>query len=267
MNFGIAGFLPGSEKRIKMAKNIGYDFVESCLFSLHDDYSEVSIKEMGEFLKSIGMPCVAMNGMFPKRMSILGQNADLSEISEYLHAAFEKTKWLNASVCVLGSGRSRKVPDDYPKERAAEEFLQLLCETVMPICKKYDKTVVIEPLSYYITNVVNTVSEAVDIVKKASEPRLLALADFFHVSYNKEDVDEYVGYGKYIGHVHIASFNNKFCFPRPYDGDDYKGFISFLRRSGYESGNISVEAANVDFESEIEFVNTLSSSLAYMRGM
>ena len=267
MNFGIAGFLPSDKRRMALAKNIGYDFVESCLYALHDDHSEQSIKEMGQFLKDINMPCSALNGMFPKRMSIIGEKADRHKIEEYLCCAFEKTKCLESPVCVLGSGRSRKVDDDYGKQRAEEEFAQLLCETIMPIAEKFGKTIVIEPLSYYITNVVNTVSEAVDIVKKVGDPNLMALVDFFHVSYNGEDVSRYTEYGKYIGHVHIASFNNRFCFPRPYDGDDYKGFFEFLRRSGYKSGNISVEAAKIDFESDVEFVNTLSSSLSYMRGI
>ncbi len=93
-----------------MAQSIGYEFVETCLFALHDDFSQESIERMAEHLKKIGMPCVAVNGMFPKRINLLGSAADKSEISEYLHSAFEKTKCLDYDICVLGSGNQEKFP-------------------------------------------------------------------------------------------------------------------------------------------------------------
>ncbi len=267
MNFGIAGFLPGHEKRIETAKSIGYEFVESCLFALHDDFSKESIDAMANHLKSINMPCVAVNGMFPKRISLLGAKADKSEITEYLFKAFEKTKALDYDICVLGSGRSRTVPEGYCVYKAIDEFSVLLSDTIMPIAEKYGKTVAIEPLSCYITNVINTLPEAVSVVKAVGHPKLSALADFFHLSYNREKFESYSELGEYISHVHISSFNNKFAFPRPFDGDDYRSFFGFLRSAGYRTGNISVEASDIDFENSAEFINTLSSSLEYMKTM
>ncbi len=265
MKFGIAGFLPGSERRINMAKAIGYEFVESCLSALHDDFSQENILTMAKHLKMIGMPCVAVNGMFPKRIRLLGSDADKSEISEYLHSAFEKTKCLDYDICVLGSGRSRKVPDGYPLDKAFDEFASLLSDTIMPVAEKYNKKIAIEPLSYYITNVINTFGDATQIVSAVRHPSLSALMDFFHLSYNKEKLDSYEHLGNFISHVHISSFSNKFAFPRPFDGDDYRAFFGFLRLAGYKSGNISVEAQDIEFSNDAEFKNTLSSSLEYMR--
>ena len=267
MRFGIAGFLPGSEKRIGMAKKLGYEFIESSLSALHDDFSQESIDAMAEQIKSIGMPCIAVNGMFPKRIALLGESADKGEIAEYLCSAFEKTQALGFDVCVLGSGRSRKVPDGYPIDRAYGEFAELLAETIIPVAERFCKNIVIEPLSYYITNVINTLPDAVRVVKAVANPRLSVLADFFHISYNREKLCEYSDMGKYINHVHIASFSNRFAFPRPFDGDDYREFFAFLRNSGYAAQNVSVEAQDITFSNDAEFTNTLSSSLGYMKMM
>ena len=265
MTFGIAGFLPGDERRIGMAKAIGYEFIESSLSALNDDFSEESISSMEQYLKEIKMPCVSVNGMFPGRIKLLGEDADKNEISEYLFSAFEKTKKLDYNVCVLGSGRSRTLPPDFSADKATDEFCRLLTETILPIAKKYGKKIAIEPLSYYITNFINTFEDAMQIVTAVNDPFLCALMDFFHLSYNKEICENYKKYGSFIGHVHISSFSNKFAFPRPFDGDDYRSFIEFLRRSGYKEKNISVEARDVRFSNDAEFKNTLSSSLEYMR--
>ena len=267
MTFGIAGFLPGDERRIGMAKAVGYKFVESNLSALNDDFSIESIEYMAEFLKENHMPCVAVNGMFPKRIKLLGKDADKQEISEYLYSAFEKTKSLDYDICVLGSGRSRTVPTDYPIDKANYEFCTLLTDTILPIAEKYGIKIAIEPLSFYITNVINTFEEAVRTAKAVNAPSLCALMDFFHISYNMENYENYKHYGKFLGHVHIASFSNRFAFPRPFDGDDYRSFVDFLRRAGYASGNISVEAQDVRFSNDAEFKNTLSASYEYMRKM
>ncbi len=142
-----------------------------------------------------------------------------------------------------------------------------MSDTIIPVAEKYGKKIVIEPLSYYITNVINTFEDAVRIVSAVGHPSLSALMDFFHLSYNKERFESYESCGKFLSHVHISSFSNSFAFPRPFDGDDYRAFISFLRRAGYESKNISVEAKDIDFDNDAEFKNTLSSSLEYMRKM
>lgn len=265
MNFGIAGFLPGSERRIKTAKDIGYKFVESCLSALHDDFSKESISVMAEHLKDINMPCVAVNGMFPKRISLLGEKSDKAIICEYLHEAFEKTDTLGYDVCVLGSGKSRTIPDGKSSDKAYDEFASLLSDAILPIAQKYGKKIVIEPLSYYITNFINTIPDAVRVVKAVENPHLSVLADFFHLSYNREDLNKYSDFGKYINHVHISSFSNKFAFPRSFDGDDYRSFFNFLRSSGYKADNISVEAQDITFENDAEFTNTLCSSLEYMK--
>ena len=267
MIFGIAGFLPGDERRIGMAKAIGYQFIESNFAALNDDYSAESITALSEHLKKIDMPCVSVNGMFPKRIKLLGDGADKGEISEYLYSAFEKTKSLDCNVCVLGSGRSRTLPPAYSVEKATDEFCNLLTETILPIAKKYGKKIAIEPLSYYIPNFINTFEDAMRVVAAVNDSSLCALMDFFHLSYNKENYESYKSYGGFIGHVHISSFSNKFAFPRPFDGDDYRSFVEFLRNSDYKEKNISVEAQDVKFSNDAEFKNTLASSLEYMRKM
>jgi hypothetical protein len=106
MRFGIAGFLPGSEKRIGMAKKLGYEFIESSLSALHDDFSQESIDAMAEQIKSIGMPCVAVNGMFPKRIALLGKSADKGEIRLYydIYGTKEKLAQVKAGESVTSRG-------------------------------------------------------------------------------------------------------------------------------------------------------------------
>ncbi len=264
MDFGIAGIYPNHKAFAKAAKDIGYDFAECCLFGLEADYKKENIDEFAEYLNSIAFPVRAVNGMFPKSISLIGESADKGIIEDYLYSAFEKTKKLDYNICVLGSGRSRNIPEGYERKKAYEEFSQLLCETIVPITEKYGKVIAIEPLSYFACNMINTVSESMSVVNAVKSPLVFTLVDYFHVTNNKEGYESFAHCNGKIKHIHVASFNDRFAFPSYNDGDDYKGFIKALRGAGYDGG-ISIEAQSIDFESEEIRDRVLKEALSYLK--
>lgn len=264
MDFGIAGIYPKHKAFAKTAKDIGYDFAECCLFGLEAECEKASIDEFAAHLKEFELPVRAVNGMFPKSISLIGEKVDNSAIEDYLYSAFEKTKNLDYEICVLGSGRSRSVPEGYGRDRAYEEFSRLLSETVVPITEKYGKVIAIEPLSYFVCNMINTVSESMRVVNAVNSPSVFTLIDYFHVTNNKEGYESFVNCNGRIKHVHVASFNNRFSFPSYNDGDDYKGFIKALRGAGYD-GSISIEAQSIDFESDEIRDSVLKEALSYLK--
>ncbi len=243
MNIGIAGLRPGNERLVRIAKEIGYSFIESSLSALEREFSHQQIKEFADHNKSIGMPCISVNGMFPQDIKLIGTQADRGLITEYLHSAFSKTECLGIDVCVLGSGGARCTPEGYSLDRAYDEFAELISQTIEPVLSKYGKTLAIEPLNYNECNIVNTVADSMRVVKAVNKPSVMTLIDYFHVRTNGEDIESFVEYKGYIRHVHVASKNNNRYFPMPTDGEDYKRFFDVLRRAEYKYENISIEAA------------------------
>lgn len=263
MKLGIAGICPCHKSRMKIAKEIGYDFIESYLAEL----STKSCSEISEFagmLDELKLPCISTNGMFPGDIKLIGPEADKEKIKDYLYNVFEKISPLHASVCVLGSGNARRIPEGYSTERAYEEFAELISQTIAPIIEKYGKTLAIEPLNYSECNIVNTVAESMNVVKAVAKPSVMTLIDLYHVLYNGENIESFVDYKGYIKHVHVASFANKRRYPRPYDGEDYRGFFDVLRRAEYLDENISIEGSLAD-EGDICFKNAAMSAYSLLK--
>ena len=263
MKLGIAGVRPGQEDRLKIAKEIGYDFVETSLAATLD-WSFETVSDFADFLSDIKLPCISTNGMFPPDIKLIGKDADKVKISEYLNESFEKIAPLKTKVCVLGSGGARTTPEGYSIEKAYDEFAQLISETISPIFDKYGKILAIEPLNYSEFNIVNTVADSMRVVKAVNKPNVFTLIDFYHVRYNGEDIESFKDYKGYIKHVHVASYNNKRRYPRPYDGENYKRFFEVLREADYEEQNVSIEAGLVD-NGIVCFKNTAMSAYSLLK--
>ena len=242
MKLGIAGLFPAHTDRLRCIAGIGYDFIESGLTVLHDEYSSEQIAEFADLLNELHMPCISTNGMFPSSIRLIGKDVDRGAIEQYLHEAFTKIAPLGTKVCVLGSGGARTVAPGTDMDRAYDEFATLVGEVIAPIVSQYGKVLAIEPLNYKECNIVNTVADSMRVVRAVNLPSVRTLIDFYHVRYNGEDVESLVQYGEYVEHVHVASFNNHRLFPMPFDGEDYRGFFDVLHRGGYKNKNISIEA-------------------------
>lgn len=264
MKFGIAGIFPDNQDRIRCMAKIGYNFVESGLTALHDNYSDEQVKEFADLLNELNMPCISTNCMFPGDIRLIGKDVDRARIENYLHEAYSRIAPLKTKVCVLGSGGARTIAPDADVDRAYEEFEQLIAEVIAPITEQYGKVLAIEPLNYSECNIVNTVADSIRVVRTVNLPSVRTLIDFYHVRYNGEDIESFVEYGKYIEHVHVASFNNHRRFPAPYDGEDYRGFFEVLRRAGYQNENISIESG-VSGKSIIEFENSALAAYDLLR--
>ncbi len=263
MNIGIAGVRPGQEERLRIAKEIGYDFVETSLAAA-SNWDKSTVFEFADFLSDINLPCISTNGMFPPDIKLIGQQADKVRISEYLHESFEKIAPLNTSVCVLGSGGARTTPEGYGIDRAYDEFSLLISEVISPIFDKFGKVLAIEPLNYSECNIVNTVADSMRVIKAVNKPNVFTLIDYYHVRYNGENIESFGEYKGSIKHVHVASFNNRRRYPRPFDGEDYKKFFDVLRQADYKEKNVSIEAGLVD-EGIISFKNTAISAFSLLK--
>lgn len=263
MKLGIAGVRPGQYDRLTIAKQIGYDFVETSL-AASKDWGHEEVAEFASFLDSISLNCISTNGMFPPDIKLIGKEADHAKISEYLNESFEKIAPLNTKVCVLGSGGARRTPDGYSLDKAYDEFAQLIAEVISPIFDKFGKVLAIEPLNYDECNIVNTVADSMRVVKAVNKPSVFTLIDFYHVRKNGEDIESFAQYKGYIKHVHVASFNNKRLYPRPYDGEDYKAFFDVLRRADYKEQNVSIEAGLTD-NSIAGFKNAAMSAYSLLK--
>lgn len=266
MRYGNCAYFKDADK-IKILKNIGFDYIETGLASLNDA-TETEIAEFVALLGENNIKCEAVNVLFPGGISLTGENADFSKAAEYIAAIFEKTKNIGFKTVVFGSGGARKVPENFPKEKALEQIKKVICDFLIPAAEKYDFTVALEELNRNETNIINTIEEAEDLIAQVNHPRIKLVADLYHIAVEDANgVKKLSGMGDIIAHCHIANpYNNRY-YPGVSDSekskDLYKAFFAALKSSGYD-GKISIEGNIAD---EKNFYEESKTSLEFMKSI
>jgi len=253
---------------IKLLKNAGFDYVETALSALYSaEQSEIS-----DFLRVLdenNIKCEAVNVLFPGGIALTGENADHEKVKSYVNEVFEKTKAIKFKRVVFGSGGARKVPEGFEKEKAVEQIIQVINNYLLPAAEKYDFVLAIEELNKGETNIINSLEEAEYIADKVNSPRIKIVADLYHISLEKTDMNVLSRLVKknLIAHCHIANPYDSRYYPQGSDSaeaiDLYKSFFGALRTNGYDE-RISIEGAmrpNADFFTEaknsLEFMKTI----------
>jgi sugar phosphate isomerase/epimerase len=231
----------GSEWIEKGQEN-GFDYVELPLAQMVD-LNDEEFSSLKEKVGSSGLKCEACNNFFPGSIRLTGNAVDYGKIEEYLDKALGGAAQLGVKVIVLGSPKSKNVPEGYPMDKAWSQLVELL-RYIDPLVRTKGITIVIEPLNKGECNIINTAAEGLQLVKAVDRENIKLLVDYYHLVMEKEDPEIILRAGSYIKHVHFANPAGRVYPAEKVDG--YIRFMDLLKRIGYE-GRISVEAYTKDF--------------------
>ena len=128
-----------------------------------------------------------------------------------------------------------------PSRDKCGEYLDRLADELAPIAEYASKKGVVlglEPIAFYMTNLLNTVAETVEFLKRPGMESVQLLIDTHHMFIEEKSIEEalYLCKDK-IAHIHIADGNRK--YPTA-GGMDFSGFVKILKDTGY-SGAVSLE--------------------------
>jgi D-psicose/D-tagatose/L-ribulose 3-epimerase len=227
---------------IEKGKENGFDYVELPLAQMValNDKEFSSLKER---VGSSGLKCEACNNFFPGSIRLTGDAVDYGEIEEYLDKALGRVAQLGVKVIVLGSPKSKNVPEGYPMEKAWSQLVELL-RHIDPLVGTKGITVVIEPLCKLESNIINTAAEGLQLAKAVDREHIKLLVDYYHLVMEKEDPEIISRAGSYIKHTHFANPAGRVYPVEAEDG--YVHFMNPLKQIGYED-RISIEAYTKDF--------------------
>ena len=231
----------GSEWIEKGQEN-GFDYVELPLAQMVDlnDKEFLSLKEK---VGSSGLKCEACNNFFPASIRLTGNDVDYGKTEAYLDKALGRAAQLGVKVIVLGSPKSKNVPEGYPMDKAWSQLVELM-KTIDPLVRAKGITIVIEPLCKLESNIINTVAEGLQLFKAVNRENIKLLVDYYHLVVEKEDPEILLRAGSYIKHVHFANPAGRVYPVETEHG--YVRFMNLLKRIAYE-GRISIEAYTKDF--------------------
>lgn len=238
MRFGICTGI----ENVSLLEETGYDYFEWSLSSMAS-LSEEDFSAAKKKLEEYSLKPEACNVFFPGTLALTGPDVDIAAVDEYIKKALGRAVEVGTQITVVGSGRSRNVPEGWDRAKGVEQFLTVL-RKIGDEAARYGVTAVIEPLNKGETNIINSVKEGYDLVKLAAHPNVKLLADFYHMKLERESMDGLIEAGSSIQHIHIANSNGR-VYPLQRNEDSYVEFFDALLETGYD-GRISVEAKAVD---------------------
>lgn len=215
-----------------------FDYGELPLKKMHT-LSDSEIDEIEATFRKHGRRAEAFNNFFPAEIILLGPETDHAAIDACLDKNLSLLDRFGAEIAVIGSGKSRRIPEGYTKKDADEQFGEILfrcCDRLREIGVR----AVLEPLSRKETNYVNTVLESAELSRKVNHPNLGTLVDFYHFSQNEESLSDLEVYRGSLAHVHLARPLDRKT-PQKEDAATLRSWAEALHSLDYD-GRISLEA-------------------------
>lgn len=236
MRFGVCT----SFDNIPALIDAGYDYLEFNFTSLVE-MSEEEFKHAKATVEKYNFYAESFNCFFPWNIRLTGPDVDYDLIASHIRAGMSRASALGGKICVIGSGGSRKIPDGFDFDTGYNQFAKVL-EIAGDIAAEYGITIVVEPLQADETNLINTVEQGIEIVKKVNKPNLKALADFYHVYRSGETLDAIRNNEGWLAHLHLARANDDRAMPYEEDIPKINEWAEAVRESGY-NGNLSLEGS------------------------
>ena len=100
-------------------------------------------------------------------------------------------------------------------------------------------TIVIEPLTATVCNIITSVAEGAELVEQVSHPNLALLADLYHMEVDNEPWANIIENAPVLKHIHlpVPELDILTTEKRPFN---HELFIQTLKKTGYD-GRISIE--------------------------
>lgn len=252
------------EKVFVTAAEIGYDGVEIAPFTLASSVYEIidaRRREIARAAADAGVEIVGLHWLLVKPEGLLYINhpdADVRKRTrDYLDALICLCSDLGGRVLIFGSPKQRNVHESLTYEQA----WNYACETFSHCAEKAQENDVylcIEALPPRETNFINTVEEALAMVRAVGKPNFRTMVDVKSMCSEARSISEIVcSAGEHIMHVHANDASGR----GPGMGDtDFHVVSSALREIRY-NGYVSVEV----FDYKPDPITIAKQSLAYLR--
>ncbi len=226
-------------------RQAGYTGIEIAPFTLAETPAAISPAQRAEYRSTITDEGLAFAGLHwlmvsPKGLHVTTPDAALRRRSwEHIRALIDLCADLGPSgVMVFGSPQQRSTTGGITPAEATRHFIDGLAG-VAPDAAAREVTILVEALPANQSDVVQSLAEAVQIVREIDSPAIRTMFDV-HNAVDESDphavlVDRYFDV---IRHVHVNEMDGRHCGAGSYD---FKPLFATLRGRAY-NGWISLEA-------------------------
>ena len=219
-------------------KALGAEYlVEHVADFLMPDAPDALFEQQRERAFGAPIPVRGCNVFLKAGLRCTGPDADHARVLAYAAIAFERLQRAGGSFIGLGSSDARRIPEDWPKAKADEQFIALL--TAMgPLAARHRITVSVESQRREEVNYLTRIAEVVAVVAAVDHPNIRVLADFYHMAVMGDSPADIEKAGPWVGLTEIAERDRR-TVPGV-AGDDFRPAFAALARAGYR-GPITIE--------------------------
>ncbi|MEA1784894.1 sugar phosphate isomerase/epimerase family protein [Arenibacter sp. GZD96] len=189
-------------------------------------------------LRQMKTPMYAFNIFIPATLKVVGPTVDENAVLSYVEKLMQRLTETNTKVIVWGSGGSRNLPEGWDKRVAFQQIIAI-GKKIALLGEKYGITVALESLNTTECNFINSVKEALYVVKKVDHPNLRLTVDIYHMLKDNEHPKIIYKTKKYLFHVEIAEREGR--TPPGVAGTDFKPYLRPMAAMGYQN-KIIIEA-------------------------
>jgi len=243
MKFGICT----GHEQLQAVERAGGDYIECNVVNLNQ-LDNTQLINFSNQLKSGRIKTECMCVLFPRTISLIGDNVDINEIKDYLSNTFKRLSILEPKIIVFGSGASRKRPEDFCPDKAYEQLITT-CRIITEQAAPYNISIALEPLNKTETNMINTIPEAVKLVKAVNKPGFKMIADLYHMQQEDEPASVLSECKDILIHTHIATKTLREA-PKHSDKAVFAPYFDMLKKIGY-NGRMSIEGKIEDGDNHL----------------
>ena len=215
-------------------KKFGYDGIEFAA----EPYS-LDVEECLRLMKKYDLNCHSLCGIFNDNRDLTSDREPGKNAVQYLKDSIDFAESVGAKVIIVVPspvGRTAK-PDGYTIEELTENAVLHLREAADYAQEKGVK-IAIEAINRYETYFINTLSKAMELVKKINHPAVGIMADLFHMNIEESSLtDSLYMIRDYLLHVHIADNTREAA---GLGSTDFKEVLRVLKNIGYQ-GSLTME--------------------------
>lgn len=218
------------KRQCQYAAEVGYQGLEVAPFTLGDHVDDISADqraEIRETAREAGLEILGLHWLLVTPEGLHATAPDEAvrrETWAYMAKLAAFCADLGGQVMTFGSPNQRS-SQGISKEQAVANLTQGLID-VAPHIAEHNVKLLLEPLSSDQTDVINTLGEAVAVVKDVNHPAVSTMFDFHNTADETRPLDELVRtYYPYIGHVQIQEMDGTYLGT----GDAAEAFLPALR--------------------------------------
>ena len=194
----------------------GYKGVEIAAFTLvKEGVQEISPtrrKEMVSVMKNVGIECAGLHWLLappPKGLHFTTPDAAVRQKTiAYFDELIDFCGDLDGPYMIFGSPKQRNARNIFVEE--AKKYFAEGLAAVADHAQQRGIKILIEPLGKRVTDVVNTLAEALELAEQVNHPAVQIMFDFNNTVDETEPFDVLLRkYYKHIHHVHVQEMGGK----------------------------------------------------------